>query len=195
MCKQQEAAHISLPSMLVQQQQVPGGGSGSSIAAVAVAPLPVSGLEPLAEEGEEEEGEQGQAPEQAWRPPRPPSQQHQVAAAAPGWPHSNGGSGGGEAGGAVPAAGSQAEAQWVWRTNLEDSMPFWEGWYLGLSDAFLLVPVPKVRTAAGGDVCGGPRRPAARRGGSRALPRLRFLFSYPHPRCWSWWAPTAWTAR
>lgn len=38
----------------------------------------------------------------------------------------------------------QPQEQWVWRTALEATEPFWAGWYTGLSDAFLALPVPKV---------------------------------------------------
>ncbi|BDA49543.1 Protein phosphatase methylesterase 1 [Coccomyxa sp. Obi] len=41
--------------------------------------------------------------------------------------------------------------RWVWRTPLEKSQPFWQGWYEGLSDAFLGVKVPKVLMLAGTD--------------------------------------------
>jgi protein phosphatase methylesterase 1 len=29
--------------------------------------------------------------------------------------------------------------QWTWRTPLQLSRPYWEGWYMGLSEAFLQV--------------------------------------------------------
>lgn len=41
--------------------------------------------------------------------------------------------------------------QWVWRTPLERSAVFWEGWYSGLSSAFLQLPQPKVLIVAGTD--------------------------------------------
>lgn len=44
-----------------------------------------------------------------------------------------------------------ADGRWRWRTPLLASEPFWEGWYSGLSDAFLAVPVPKVLMLAGAD--------------------------------------------
>ncbi len=43
------------------------------------------------------------------------------------------------------AQGQGAEEQqgqgqrWVWRTPLAESRPYWEGWYSGLSEAFLQV--------------------------------------------------------
>mmetsp|Transcript_17840 Transcript_17840/g.38383 ORF Transcript_17840/g.38383 Transcript_17840/m.38383 type:complete len:374 (+) Transcript_17840:102-1223(+) len=40
---------------------------------------------------------------------------------------------------------------YVWATPLEKSRPFWEGWYQGLSDAFLAVPGPKMLLLAGTD--------------------------------------------
>lgn len=44
-----------------------------------------------------------------------------------------------------------AGSNWVWRTNLELSQPFWEGWYKGLSDLYMTVTVPKVLVLAGTD--------------------------------------------
>ena len=40
---------------------------------------------------------------------------------------------------------------WVWRTPLERSRPFWEGWYTGLSERFLQLHVPKMLLLAGTD--------------------------------------------
>lgn len=51
---------------------------------------------------------------------------------------------------APPGTGA-AEAQWVWRTPLLSSEPYWEGWYSGLSDAFVAVRMPKVLLIAGAD--------------------------------------------
>lgn len=46
----------------------------------------------------------------------------------------------------------QAEdGSWQWRTNLAASSPYWRGWYEGLSDAFLALPVPKMLLLAGTD--------------------------------------------
>ncbi|KAF8069435.1 protein phosphatase methylesterase 1 [Scenedesmus sp. PABB004] len=39
----------------------------------------------------------------------------------------------------------------AWRTPLAASRPHWEGWYRGLSDAFLGLPVPKMLLLAGTD--------------------------------------------
>jgi protein phosphatase methylesterase 1 len=44
-----------------------------------------------------------------------------------------------------------AGGSWGWRTPLLKSEPYWQGWYLGLSEAFLSVPVPKVLMLAGAD--------------------------------------------
>jgi hypothetical protein len=41
--------------------------------------------------------------------------------------------------------------QWAWRTNLAASSPYWQGWYEGLSDAFLALRVPKMLLLAGTD--------------------------------------------
>lgn len=40
-----------------------------------------------------------------------------------------------------PAAGEggHGEGVWVWRTPLVETQPYWEGWYRGLSEAFLKV--------------------------------------------------------
>ncbi|KAL6768151.1 PPE1 [Auxenochlorella protothecoides x Auxenochlorella symbiontica] len=50
-----------------------------------------------------------------------------------------------------PKAPDQASGGWVWRTPLPDSAPFWDGWYRGLSPAFLGLPCPKVLVLAGTD--------------------------------------------
>ncbi|KAF6253011.1 hypothetical protein COO60DRAFT_476829 [Scenedesmus sp. NREL 46B-D3] len=39
----------------------------------------------------------------------------------------------------------------IWRTPLAASRPHWEGWYRGLSDTFLSLPVPKMLLLAGTD--------------------------------------------
>jgi hypothetical protein len=39
----------------------------------------------------------------------------------------------------------------TWRTPLEPSRLYWEGWYKGLSEAFLALPVPKMLLLAGTD--------------------------------------------
>ena len=38
--------------------------------------------------------------------------------------------------------------RYIWRTDLKRSQPFWKGWYTGLSELFLRVPVPKVPVEA-----------------------------------------------
>ncbi|GAB4813324.1 hypothetical protein N2152v2_000370 [Parachlorella kessleri] len=40
---------------------------------------------------------------------------------------------------------------WVWRTALQQSSKYWEGWFRGLSDKFLSLKVPKVLVLAGTD--------------------------------------------
>lgn len=42
-------------------------------------------------------------------------------------------------------------AGYHWRTPLARTRPFWEGWYTGLSDKFLTLPVPKMLLLAGTD--------------------------------------------
>lgn len=50
-------------------------------------------------------------------------------------PDNNGGGGGG----------------YRWRTDLAATQPFWEGWFRGLSGAFLSAKVPKLLLLAGTD--------------------------------------------
>lgn len=45
----------------------------------------------------------------------------------------------------------QGSGAWRWRTPLLRSEPDWQGWYEGLSQAFLDVKVPKVLVLAGSD--------------------------------------------
>jgi protein phosphatase methylesterase 1 len=44
-----------------------------------------------------------------------------------------------------------ADKRWTWRTELEDTAVFWRGWFEGLSQMFLSVPVPKLLVLAGVD--------------------------------------------
>lgn len=57
----------------------------------------------------------------------------------------------GTQGNAAQGRGFGEDEVWVWRTPLERTQPFWEGWYKGLSEAFLKVPAPKVLMLAGTD--------------------------------------------
>lgn len=50
----------------------------------------------------------------------------------------------------VQSAGAEGDV-WTWRTPLAASRQYWEGWYTGLSDAFLALPVPKMLLLAGTD--------------------------------------------
>lgn len=45
----------------------------------------------------------------------------------------------------------ESDGQWIWRTPLLQSEPHWEGWYLGLSQLFLDLSVPKLLCLAGTD--------------------------------------------
>ncbi len=207
MCKRQEAAHVSLPAMLVQA----GSGSGkkedatcsadagvggvSATMAGAQPCLAATGLEPLAEEGQEGEAEEeaedsaGGGTSAQREPPTSAALAGAAAGAAAPLQAAQAGSGAGTA----PSGGAAAAAEaggWLWRTPLEQSAPFWEGWYTGLSEMFLKLPVPKVgyhmavqlgwhgRLAPPGlRQCGGPgppRRgpspPAFGRAGARAAP-------------------------
>lgn len=40
---------------------------------------------------------------------------------------------------------STGQRRWVWRTALEASEPYWDGWYRGLSELYLAQRVPKAR--------------------------------------------------
>ena len=132
---------MSLPSMLRQQDASEGAAAK---AAGPGQPLTAGGLEPLAEEEGDEEaaavapdiGQPLPPSSPLHLPPRPP----QSRAAAP--PAANGHALGGGSGG---GGGGDDGPGWVWRTQLEQSAPYWEGWYTGLSDMFLALPVPKVR--------------------------------------------------
>ncbi|GIL46545.1 hypothetical protein Vafri_3510 [Volvox africanus] len=53
--------------------------------------------------------------------------------------------------GADVADTERIQQHWIWRTPLELSRPYWEGWYTGLSDAFLQLPCPKALLLAGTD--------------------------------------------
>eukprot|EP00775_Hariotina_reticulata_P011607 gene11607-11751_t len=57
------------------------------------------------------------------------------------------------AGVSLPSQLQQAgpSSSWTWRTPLAASRPYWEGWYHGLSDTFLALPVPKMLLLAGTD--------------------------------------------
>jgi protein phosphatase methylesterase 1 len=46
---------------------------------------------------------------------------------------------------------SETTKRWVWRTELEATEVFWRGWFEGLSQLFLSVPVPKLLVLAGVD--------------------------------------------
>lgn len=48
-------------------------------------------------------------------------------------------------------AGDGGSEVWTWRTPLAASKQYWEGWYNGLSEAFLALPVPKMLLLAGTD--------------------------------------------
>jgi protein phosphatase methylesterase 1 len=43
------------------------------------------------------------------------------------------------------------DRRWTWRTPLAETQQHWEGWYTGLSTAFLGTAVPKVLLLAGTD--------------------------------------------
>ena len=199
MVKRQEAAHISLPSMLHWQQQGAGAadssgassnGSSNGSEAGGAPPLASScgGLEPLAEEGEEEDGDGELPPQQQEQPAQQqeehkqqqqqqeeqpqqrqveqPQPQQQLAAAS-----SSGG-------------GSGAGGGWVWRTPLERSEPFWEGWYTGLSDLFLKLPAPKVGGRVAGWLGGWEGRWAAGWLGGW-VPASRWGWLGPMPAAWA----------
>ena len=51
----------------------------------------------------------------------------------------------------IPSMLVEREGQWVWRTPLLQSEPYWQGWYQGLSQMFLDLSVPKLLCLAGTD--------------------------------------------
>jgi protein phosphatase methylesterase 1 len=51
----------------------------------------------------------------------------------------------------MPSQLLEQDNRWHWRTPLLKSEPSWQGWYQGLSEAFLKVKVPKVLVLAGSD--------------------------------------------
>ena len=51
----------------------------------------------------------------------------------------------------VQTAVQSRDVKWVWRTPLMLSKQYWEGWFTGLSDAFLSIPCPKILILAGTD--------------------------------------------
>ena len=137
---------MSLPSMLRQV----GTGEGAAAAGAGPGqPLTAGGLETLAEEeGDEEEAaaqvqdvrQPPQIPAAHHLPPRPPRPD---GCASPGVAPTFGSSSSG-GGGSGSGSGGTSSPGWVWRTQLEQSAPYWEGWYSGLSDMFLALRVPKV---------------------------------------------------
>jgi len=58
---------------------------------------------------------------------------------------------GGDSGFDSEGSQQQRRGVWRWRTPLEESSCHWEGWYRGLSDAFLALKVPKILILAGTD--------------------------------------------
>ncbi|KAG2439223.1 hypothetical protein HXX76_004585 [Chlamydomonas incerta] len=58
---------------------------------------------------------------------------------------------GGAGAGGAGAGGGGGAGRWTWRTHLELSRPYWEGWYTGLSEAFLQLTCPKALVLAGTD--------------------------------------------
>ena len=70
----------------------------------------------------------------------------------------------------VPSQLAKSEDdKWQWRTPLLKSEPYWEEWYLGLSEAFLAVQVPKVLMLAGADRLDRPLTIAQMQGKFQAL--------------------------
>lgn len=50
-----------------------------------------------------------------------------------------------------PAHPSSPSRQWIWRTDLAATKPFWEGWFVGLSKKFLEARGGKLLLLAGTD--------------------------------------------
>ena len=51
----------------------------------------------------------------------------------------------------MPSQLIERDGAWRWRTPLLQSEPSWQGWYEGLSEAFLQVQAPKMLVLAGSD--------------------------------------------
>jgi protein phosphatase methylesterase 1 len=51
----------------------------------------------------------------------------------------------------IPSQLIQKEDKYVWRTDLTQSKPFWEGWFSGLSQKFLSIRGAKLLILAGTD--------------------------------------------
>lgn len=51
----------------------------------------------------------------------------------------------------IPSQLTSGDGKFFWRTPLAKSSPYWEGWYTGLSDAFLKATCPKMLLLAGTD--------------------------------------------
>lgn len=114
MCKSREAAAISVPSQLVFQSRQAAGEQSQG---------QQQGLQQVSqqEQGLEQQGEQQQQQKQ--------ESQQQTA---------------GQQGEGVSCGSSNNDktvsaGTWVWRTDLAATQPFWQGWFSGLSDAFLKV--------------------------------------------------------
>ena len=158
MSKSPAAAAVSLPAMLRRavglggggrgdgQQQLPSSSWGAASGGPAAAAAASGPLGVIAEEGAEEEeddDDEGDAATATAAATPPAAAGGAVAeAAAPPDKGSSSGCGG-------------KEGIWIWRTRLEDSQPAWEGWYRGLSDLFLAVPVPKVGARGQGQALRG----------------------------------------
>jgi protein phosphatase methylesterase 1 len=181
-CRDVRSAHVSLPSMLVEsfeEGSTPEGaahfgedveraeeaGPFSGPTAVQMARLtrlsprlePLRGIAEDEDEDEERETQAGKGkmkdggavegaavePAPVARPPSPDATVTRTFATGPTLP--------------VQGKPPRCLPRWRWRTPLEQSAPYWEGWYQGLSSAFLSLPISaRVLVLAGTDRLDGP---------------------------------------
>ena len=152
-CSSDPASGIDHPKQQQQQQSIVGGPG-----------LPDAGATPCASHAAPSSPNSGQQHEQH-NHPQPGSS---VRAADD---ETQGTTAGGD--------GVGEQQVWVWRTPLERTQPFWEGWYKGLSEAFLKVSAPKVLMLAGTDRLDKPLMVGQMQGRFQ----LSLLPQVPQPLC------------
>lgn len=138
MCRCKDAAAVSLPSQLKQaKQQQPLGGAGEQ-AQGGCGGSPAAGTTAADASGAPAAagGEVGGA---AHAGPGHMMGHGHAHAHGPGMGCSTEGLSEGASEGGSGSGRSEGGGSWVWRTPLAATRPYWEGWYTGLSDAFLQV--------------------------------------------------------
>jgi protein phosphatase methylesterase 1 len=157
-----EAASISVPAMLKIRGTSTSTGTGNAhdgdFAAIAASVAAAnaawnttgktrttcvsaaSELEPICEQ----QGQEQSMTPPLGRPPRPLGQSTDTDTASPKFSPS-------------PSSSSYLKTSfgttgaWVWRTPLEESSSYWEGWYRNLSSLYLNLKIPKMLILAGTD--------------------------------------------